>query len=348
MAESKKLPSPDPDDLRMSLGDHLEALRGCVIRSLLALLLVCIACIWPAKYLLEIIARPMVLASRAHGQPDSFLATSPVESILVYIKVVIISGIIIAGPYIIWELWHFVAAGLYSHEKRWVYRLVPASVGLFMAGVIFMYTFVLIVSLNFLVGFGGWLPLPQGKPTALDRLLLGEREVQVPATQPALEEAPRIVLLDEDPAAPPVGAVWVNLSDRKLKVAVPNNETYSIQLLRDDARALVTNHFKIGEYLSFVLVLTIAFGVAFQMPLVVVFLVGAQIVSVQTLRSYRKIVIFIIVVIAGILAPPDLMSHLLLSGPMVVLFELGLLLAARTERKRQRDAAEEQTTAEGD
>ena len=139
----------------MTLGEHLEELRGCVARSLIALVAVCLACIWPAKYLLELIARPMVLALRRHGQPDSFLATGPVETLLVYVKVVLIFGLIIAGPYILYQLWGFVAAGLYRHERHWVHRLVPTSVGLFLSGVVFMYVFALLLSLNFLVGFSG-------------------------------------------------------------------------------------------------------------------------------------------------------------------------------------------------
>jgi Tat protein translocase TatC len=323
----RRIPA-DPEATRMTIGEHLDELRGCVARSLLALLVACLACIWPAKYLLEWLARPMVLALRRHGQPDSFLATSPAENLLVYVKVVLIFALILAAPYVIYQLWGFVASGLYPHEKRWVRRLVPLSVGLFLAGVLFMYAFVLLVSLNFLIGFSSWLPLPRPSPNAFERAVLHVRDIELPASQPGIAQAPVAPLLPEDPVAPPVGAVWVNVNDQKLKVRWPH-ETYSVQLQRDDRRALVTTHFRIGEYLSFVLTMTIAFGVAFQMPLVVVFLGRTGIVPVATLRKYRKVVILIIVVIAGILAPPDLLSHLLLSGPMILLFELGLLLAGR-------------------
>jgi len=318
----------------MSLGEHLEELRGCVVRSLLALVVACLACIWPAKFLLAVIARPLVLALRRHGQPDSFLATSPVENILVYIKVVVIFGLILAGPYVIYQLWHFVATGLYRHERAWFRRAVPTSVGLFITGVVFMYVFVLLVSLNFLVGFSGWLPLPQPTPNAFERavLRLPEPGEGIPSSQPGIAEAPIVPVLDEDPDEPPDGALWVNSMERKLKVRWPG-ETYSMQLTRDDRRAMVTTHFRIGEYLSFVLMLTIAFGLAFQMPLVVMFLAGSGIVPIETFRKYRKVVILVIVFTAGVLAPPDLLSHVLLSGPMVGLFELGLVLAARKRRK---------------
>jgi sec-independent protein translocase protein TatC len=321
----------DPEETRMTLGEHLEELRGCVARSLIALVAACLLCIWPAKYLLELIARPVVLALRRHEQPDSFLATGPVESLLVYIKVVLIFGLILAAPYILHQLWSFVAKGLYRRERQWVRRLVPTSVGLFLAGVVFMYLFALVLSLNFLVGFSGWLPLPSAKPTALERMLLRTPRAVTAPTQPSMGEAPKVPLLDGDPQDPPAGAIWVNMPDAKLKVRWPG-ETYSVQLQRDDRRALVTTHFRIGEYLSFVLVLTIAFGLAFQMPLVVIFLARTGIVPVETLRKYRKVVIVVVIFIAGLLAPPDLLSHLTLTAPMLLLFEIGLFLAARGEK----------------
>ncbi len=323
----------DPEATRMTIGEHLDELRGCVARSLLALFVAGAACIWPAKYLLEWLARPMVLALRRHGQPDSFLATSPAENFLVYVKVVMIFALVLAAPYIIYQLWSFVASGLYDNERRWVRRLVPFSVGLFAVGVLFMYAFVLVVSLNFLIGFSAWLPLPQPSPNAFERAVLHMRDVEVPASQPGIAQAPTVLLLREDPPAPPVRSVWINVSDGKLKVRWPDG-TYAVQLERDDQRALVTTHFRIGEYLSFVLSMTIAFGTAFQLPLVVVFLGRTGIVPVPTLRKYRRVVILVIAVIAGILAPPDLFSMLLLGLPMLGLFELGLLLAARKPKPR--------------
>ncbi len=317
----------------MTLGEHLEELRRCILRSLVAIVLACILCIWPAQYLLEILARPVILALRKHGQPDSFLATSPIEAFLIYVKVVLISGLILSSPYVIHQIWSFVAAGLYPHEREKVTRLVPASIGLFMAGVVFMYMFALVVSLNFLIGFSTWLPMPKARPNAFERLLLGEHDSAPAATQPAAVSPPQVPALPDDPPDAAPGSVWFNLAERKFKLRGADG-VYSVQLLRDDKRSLVTTHFKIGDYLTFVLVLTIAFGLAFQVPLVVVFLTRTGLVRLETLRKYRKVVIFAIVVLAGGIAPPDLFSHLLLAGPMVALFEIGLLIASREARKR--------------
>jgi len=324
----------------MTIGEHLEELRGCLVRSLIAFVVACAACIYPARYLLEIIARPVILVLRARGQPDSFLATGPVESLLVYIKVVVIFALIISGPYVIYQLWGFVDAGLYKHERQWVRTLVPVSIGLFATGVAFMYVFVLVGSLNFLVGFSNWLPLPDAKPTALERALLHMPAAEGPTTQPGSAGTAAVPLLNEDPNHAPPGSVWVNVQDGKLRISGTDGKTYSIQVLRDDQHGMVTTHFKIGEYLSFVLILTIAFGLAFQTPLVVLFLARSGLIPVEVLRKYRKVVILVIVFIAGILAPPDILSHLMLSGPMVLLFELGLFFAARQKPPVEEKSAE--------
>lgn len=316
----------DPNDFRMTLGEHLDELRGCLIRSLLALLGGAAICIWPAKFLLELIVRPLIVVQGGSYQPQNLQALSPTEPFMIYVKVVLISGFMLASPYVIYQLWAFVAKGLYRREQRVVLKLAPASVGLFATGVAFMYVFVLPVCLRFLVGFASWLPAPDPTPNALDRLLLGE--FRAPASAPASQPASQIALLAEDPSEPRIGETWINLPQHRLKMRGPDT-IYSIDLQSDTGRGLVTTHFRLGEYLTFFIILTLAFGSAFQLPLVVIFLVSSGIFTVQQLRGYRKIVIASIVIIAGIIAPPDLMSHLLLSGPMILLFELGLWIAAR-------------------
>lgn len=323
----------DPEAFRMSIGQHLDELRSRLVRSLLALVIASVACIWPAKWLLvNVVARPVVMALRRHGQPMNLLQTNPVEGVIIYVKTVLFCGALIAAPYILYQLWSFVASGLYKKEKDWVYKLIPVSVGLFFTGVAFMYTFVLLVSLNFLIGFASWFPLPTADPTALERAMLHDPEVNVPATQPALEAPPVVPLMAADPVQPETGMVWFNANDRTLKVQGVDG-TFVLPMQRADQRSMITTHFKIGEYLTFVLIMTVAFGLAFQIPLVVVFLVRTGIVPSKTLSQYRKVVILLIVIIAGMIAPPDLLSHVLLSGPMILLFEIGLLVAKRGEKR---------------
>lgn len=342
MADRTPRPELHPDDVRMTLGEHLEELRGCVARSLIAIVLAALLCIYPAQYLLELIAAPLFIAQRKYGQPDTFLAMGPAEALLIYVKVVLISALVIAAPYVLYEFWSFVSKGLYPQERRWVKRLFPFSVGLFGIGVAFMYFFVLLLSLDFLVGFASWLPAPTwGHP--LERMLLRthsttESAASQPASAMSGTAAPVVIAHAGDPPSPQEGQVWFNLRESRLKIR-SGGRVHSVQLAPDANRAMITTHMRLGEYLGFVLILTVAFGAAFQMPLVVLFLVRTGLVPLQTFRAYRKVAILVIVIIAGILAPPDVMSHLLLSLPMYLLFELGLLLAARAPRTDTERAA---------
>lgn len=329
MTDPAASPKDPLDDSRMTIGEHLNELRTCVVRSLLALVIACAALAWPTKYLLEWIVRPVTLALQRHGQPDNLLATSPTEPMLIYIKVVLLAGLIVASPYIVRQVWMFVAAGLYPKEKRWVGRLVPVSVGLFLLGVAFMYSLVLLVSLNFLVGFGNWIPLPRPEPTALERAILGAPLGSSDEVAVLPPDAPRIPVLETDPANAEVGQEWFNRTERKRKIMTEDG--ILVQSYRSEQRPIVTTHFKIGDYLSFVLTMTIAFGLAFQMPLVVLALVRLGVMSVAGLRRSRKYFVLGILVLAGILAPPEFVSHMLLSVPMLLLFEVGVWLAARQE-----------------
>jgi sec-independent protein translocase protein TatC len=332
MAQSSRQERDPVAETRMTIGEHLDALRASLVRSLLAFVLACLVCIWPAKYLLIVLARPYQLILDKYDQPASFLQTSPIEVLLIYVKVVIFAALVLSGPYIIYQIWSFVAAGLYKREKKWVYKLVPISVGLFVSGVVFMYVFVLLLALSFLVGFSDWLSLPSPSPTALERMIVGRSAASAPSTQPGTFDAPMVPTLAKDPKDPPAGSIWFNAPERKLKFHDANG-TLSVRLHRDDRQPFVTTHFKIGEYLTFVLVLTVAFGLAFQMPLVVVFLVRTGIVPLKTFKKYRKVVILITVIIAGMIAPADLMSHALLSSAMILLFEIGLFVAGRGPKR---------------
>ncbi|MGE3180586.1 MAG: twin-arginine translocase subunit TatC, partial [Phycisphaerae bacterium] len=102
-------PVEDPEQFRMSIGEHLDELRTRLVRSLIALVVAAIVCIWPAKWLLvNVVARPVVMALRRHGQPMNLLATSPVETLIIYVKTVLFCGVMLAAPYILYQLWSFV------------------------------------------------------------------------------------------------------------------------------------------------------------------------------------------------------------------------------------------------
>ena len=152
MAKSRKQLPDHPDEVRMTIGEHLDELRGCLIRSLLAVFAACLICMYPARWIFQAIAAPAIIVLSLKGQDVSFLQTGPTEGILVYIKVVLIAALILSGPYVLFQVWSFVATGLYAKERQYVHKLIWPSVGLFASGVIFMYFLVLPLALNFLIG----------------------------------------------------------------------------------------------------------------------------------------------------------------------------------------------------
>ncbi len=95
-------------------------------------------------------------------------------------------------------------------------------------------------------------------------------------------------------------------------------------------------HFKISEYISFVVAFLVAFGVVFQVPLVFWFLGYLSIISSDTLRRNRKFAVLIVAVLSAVITPPDLFSQVLMIGPMMILYEVGIMLVRMTEKRRSR------------
>jgi sec-independent protein translocase protein TatC len=96
-------------------------------------------------------------AERLVGRPPTLSALNIAESFLVYFKVAIYCGIVLGSPWIFWELWMFVAAGLYPHEKKYVYIYLPFSLGLFLLGVVFCEFWVIPYAVHYLIGFSHWI-----------------------------------------------------------------------------------------------------------------------------------------------------------------------------------------------
>jgi sec-independent protein translocase protein TatC len=181
-------------------------------------------------------------------------ALSAQESFMIWLKAAFVSGLIIASPYIFWQIWTFVAAGLYSYEKRYVYLFVPISLGLFWAGAALAFFFAFQFVLNFLFGF--------------NRLLDIESDM------------------------------------------------------------------RISEWMGFVLFLPLGFGIAFQLPLVMLFLNRIGIFTIHMYLDKWRVAILVIFVLSMILTPADPISMLLMAAPLTVLYFLGIAMAKWMPRGR--------------
>ncbi|MBK5935771.1 MAG: twin-arginine translocase subunit TatC [Halorhodospira halophila] len=180
----------------------------------------------------------------------SMIAIKVASPFLIPMKLALVAAIFITIPYILYQLWAFVAPGLYRHERRMIWPLLISSTGLFYLGAAFAYFVVFPIAFRFFA-----LVSPEG-----------------------------------------------------------------VQMMTD-----------IGEYLSFVLTLFFAFGAAFQVPIATILLVRSGISTRESLAAKRPYVIVGAFVVGMMLTPPDVLSQVLLAVPVWLLYEIGILLAGRTQ-----------------
>ena len=176
------------------------------------------------------------------------------EAFMIYLKAAMLTGVVLAAPWIFYNIWNFVAAGLYPHEKNQVFIYLPISLVLFFAGAALAFGFVFQPVLNFLFQFN------QGLNAEFD---------------------PRI-----------------------------------------------------GEWLSFVLILPLGFGISFQLPLVMLFINRIGLVTVELYMQQWRMAILIIFVVAMVLTPADPVSMLLMAIPLCGLYVLGIAMCLWMPRNR--------------
>jgi sec-independent protein translocase protein TatC len=337
-------PPPNPPEVRpfaddlieggvMSFGDHLDELRRCCIRALVAIAITTALAMYFADELMAFLLQPAVIVLFAHGQRPEMQALSPPDAFLTYFKIAMLSGLILSMPFVLWEFWRFVALGLYPREKKFVRAIAPVSLGLFAAGVMFMFFLVLPVVLNFFVRFGEQIKIASLKPSFIQGLVVGEPAEKTDPAELALPESAHVALLPGNPPNPPVGSIWFNSARGVLCVQAADG----LRMLPTQPAERVTavrSEFGLNYYLSFVLSLSLAFGLAFELPLVIIFLTVTGIVSTGDLTKWRRYVILGIFIVAAVLTPPDVISQLLLATPMLVLFEGALYISKVLERRR--------------
>jgi sec-independent protein translocase protein TatC len=141
--------SPDTESLREgTLISHLLELRDRLMRAFLAIVIVAVPCIWKSNELFEIVSRPLLAQMPEHS---SLIATSITATFTTPIKLSIVTAILVAMPYILYQIWAFVAPGLYRHEKRYAVPLLVSAIVLFYVGVSFAYFLVFPLIFKFFV-----------------------------------------------------------------------------------------------------------------------------------------------------------------------------------------------------
>lgn len=229
---------------------HLIELRDRLLKAAIAWILLFV-CLFPfANELYTILAQPLLSKLPQGGQ---MIATEVVTPFFVPVKVAMMAAFLVALPFILYQVWAFIAPGLYAHERKLVLPLVLASLILFACGMAFAYFLVFPVVFGFIIGIA------------------------------------------------PVGV------------------------------AVMTD---IGKYLDFVITMFLAFGITFEVPIVVIVLAMTGIVEVSKLREGRPYVIVGAFVIGAIFTPPDVVSQIMLAVPLWLLYEVGVIVAGWIVKNR--------------
>ena len=143
-----------PEDSTMSLGDHLEELRMRLLRALLGLGVGAIIGLCLAPKIIAFIKTPYDSAmTRVMGEEVPLQIITVAGGFVSYVKIALIAGLVFSSPWVFYQIWMFIAAGLYPHEKRYVHLAAPFSAALFIAGALFFILVVAPLTLKFLVGF---------------------------------------------------------------------------------------------------------------------------------------------------------------------------------------------------
>ena len=138
----------------MSLLEHLEELRRRIIYALIAMAVGVSATFWYADRIYRLMERPVMEALRNNHFPEKLIYTNPTEPFNVYLKIAMISGIFVASPAMLYQVWMFISPGLYRNEKRYVIPFMLGTVGLFVGGGYFGYRIAYPQALSFLIGYG--------------------------------------------------------------------------------------------------------------------------------------------------------------------------------------------------
>lgn len=299
------------DPNAMSFGEHLDDLRGRVILAILGIVPIFVVGLIFGRPILEVLILPVQRALRQAGLPAVLQATSPIEGFSAYVRVAVVLTLVVGSPWVLYQLWRFVAPGLYAAEKRFVHVLIPLSAVLSIAGVAFLYFVILPVILAFFISFSSQ---------------IGRSEPQT-VEPPAGTVFVTIPVLEGDPPSPQVGDEWINrsLMQRRVCVGYEGDVPTILGSLLTRGSGIV-QQYRISEYVKLLLSLAVAFAIGFQTPVVVLVLGWAGLVDRPMLAKMRKHTVLLCAVASAILTPADPLSMVLLAVPLYLLYEFGGLL----------------------
>mgnify|MGYP001355108442 CR=1 FL=1 len=243
---------------------HLTELRQRLINSIIFLFVLFVICYYFSEYIYGFLVSPYAQAVESDGSNRRLIFTALQETFLTYLKVSFFSAFFITSPFILMQVWKFIAPGLYKHEKSAIMPYLIITPILFLLGGMLVYYLIMPLAIKFFLSF----------------------------------------------------------ESAGLNTSLP------IQL-----------EAKVNEYLSLVMKLIFAFGLSFQLPVVLSLLARIGFVDSKFLKERRKYVVVIIFAAAAILTPPDPVTQIGLAIPLLILYELSIISVKLIEKKiEQRNA----------
>lgn len=239
-----------------SLFDHLLELRNSLLRSIVGVLIVFCCLVYFAQDIYQYVAQPLLSAM---PEGSKMIATDVASPFFAPFKLTLVLSLFIAMPFVLYQVWSFVAPGLYRSEKRLIAPLMIGSTLLFYGGIAFAYFIVFPVVFAFFTSVA-----PEGVEIATD----------------------------------------------------------------------------ISSYLDFILKLFFAFGAAFEIPIAIILMCWTGMTTPDSLREKRPYVIVGAFVVGMLLTPPDIISQTMLAVPMLILFEVGIIIAAMNHKSDESESAD--------
>jgi len=332
-ALNTKRQSHDPDDVRMSFGDHLEELRKRLILSLVGVGIGAIITFYFGRDIVAWLQEPLHRAQVVTGRPPGTISMKVTTAFAIYMKVSLLSAVVLVMPWVVYQLWKFISAGLYYHERRIVYLLAPFSAGMMVLGVAFLYYVMLPVTLGFFLFFADSYPQAGGQRPSLVETITSIMGFESRAPDPPPEETARPIdanaslrleVLPADPTDPVPGQMWISRDTLKYF------DGEQVLMLRPERGGSLHTLFEIEYYISFVLFLMLGVIIAFQLPVVMTVAGWSGLVDPAWLVKMRKYAVFFLFAIAAVLTPADPLSLFVLAIPLCLLFEMGLMMMRLT------------------